>query len=129
MFPPMRAFLNHLVERGYTKRTVALVENGSWAPSSGRAMGELLGRCKDLRILPGSVRILSAMSEENREQLASLARQLCAPEEETEKSAAPGTTKRYVCKICGYVYEGEQLPADFVCPICKRGAEDFEEIK
>lgn len=37
--------------------------------------------------------------------------------------------KGYVCKICGYVYEGEQLPADFVCPLCKHGATDFEEIK
>lgn len=35
----------------------------------------------------------------------------------------------YVCKICGYVYEGEELPADFVCPLCKHGAEDFEPIK
>lgn len=32
------------------------------------------------------------------------------------------------CKICGYVYEGEELPADFICPICKHGAEDFEKI-
>lgn len=36
--------------------------------------------------------------------------------------------KKYVCKICGYVYEGEKLPDDFVCPLCKHGAEDFEEI-
>ncbi len=34
----------------------------------------------------------------------------------------------YVCKICGYVYEGEELPPDFVCPICKHGADDFEKI-
>ena len=33
----------------------------------------------------------------------------------------------WVCKICGYVYEGEELPADFVCPVCKHGAEDFEK--
>lgn len=37
--------------------------------------------------------------------------------------------KGYVCKICGYVYEGEELPEDFVCPLCKHGAEDFEPIK
>ena len=37
--------------------------------------------------------------------------------------------KGYVCKICGYVYEGETLPEDFVCPLCKHGASDFEEIK
>lgn len=37
--------------------------------------------------------------------------------------------KGYVCKICGYVYEGDELPADFICPICKHGAADFEPIK
>lgn len=36
--------------------------------------------------------------------------------------------KGYVCKICGYVYEGESLPEDFVCPLCKHGAQDFEPI-
>ena len=36
--------------------------------------------------------------------------------------------KGYVCKICGYVYEGENLPDDFVCPLCKHGASDFEKI-
>ena len=36
--------------------------------------------------------------------------------------------KGYVCKICGYVYEGDTLPEDFVCPLCKHGAEDFEKI-
>lgn len=34
----------------------------------------------------------------------------------------------YVCKICGYVYEGDTLPPDFICPLCKHGAEDFEKI-
>ena len=37
--------------------------------------------------------------------------------------------KGYVCKICGYVYEGDPLPQDFICPLCKHGAQDFEEIK
>jgi len=36
--------------------------------------------------------------------------------------------KGYVCKICGYVYEAEVLPADFICPLCKHGAADFEPI-
>ena len=44
------------------------------------------------------------------------------PKPETEKK------KGYVCKICGYVYEGETLPDDFVCPICKHGASDFEKL-
>ena len=36
--------------------------------------------------------------------------------------------KGWVCKICGYVYEGEELPSDFICPLCKHGAEDFEPM-
>ena len=37
--------------------------------------------------------------------------------------------KGYVCKVCGYIYEGEELPEDFVCPLCKHGASDFEKIQ
>jgi len=36
--------------------------------------------------------------------------------------------KRYRCRICDYIYEGESLPDDFICPICKHGVVDFEEI-
>ena len=36
--------------------------------------------------------------------------------------------KGFVCKICGYVYEGDELPEDFICPLCKHGAVDFEPI-
>ena len=42
--------------------------------------------------------------------------------------AVASKTKTYACKICGYVYEGDSLPADFVCPWCKHGAEDFEQL-
>lgn len=43
----------------------------------------------------------------------------------------PETNKKkgYVCKVCGYVYEGDPLPEDFICPWCKHGADDFEPIK
>ena len=45
------------------------------------------------------------------------------------KPAAPKTGKKgWRCKICGYVYEGETLPADFICPLCKHPASDFEPI-
>lgn len=37
--------------------------------------------------------------------------------------------KGYVCKICGYVYEGDELPEDFICPVCKHGAIDFEPLE
>ena len=44
------------------------------------------------------------------------------PKPETEKK------KGFVCKVCGYIYEGDSLPEDFICPLCKHGASDFEVI-
>ena len=44
------------------------------------------------------------------------------------KPAALEKKTGWVCKICGYVYEGEELPEDFICPLCKHGAEDFEKL-
>lgn len=41
----------------------------------------------------------------------------------------PKATKGWVCKVCGFVYEGDELPADYICPLCKHGAEDFEKIE
>jgi flavin reductase (DIM6/NTAB) family NADH-FMN oxidoreductase RutF len=41
----------------------------------------------------------------------------------------PPKKKGYVCKICGYVYEGEPLPPDFICPLCKHPASDFEKMQ
>ncbi len=52
------------------------------------------------------------------------------PKPEKPAVAAGKKTKTvWRCRICGYIYEGEQLPADFVCPICKHGAADFEKIE
>ena len=47
------------------------------------------------------------------------------------KKEAPASAEKkagWVCKICGYVYEGEELPADYICPLCKHGPEDFEKL-
>ena len=47
------------------------------------------------------------------------------PQKKEKKADAP---KGYVCKICGWIYEGEHLPEDIVCPLCKHGAADFEPL-
>jgi flavin reductase (DIM6/NTAB) family NADH-FMN oxidoreductase RutF len=49
-------------------------------------------------------------------------------QKEIKPKPQPTVKKGWRCKVCGYVYEGEELPADFVCPICKHGAQDFERI-
>ena len=73
VLPPMRAFLHHLSSRGWRNRTVALIEGGSWAPMAAKVMTELLAPCKDVTILENPVRILGAMTGENRGQIAALA--------------------------------------------------------
>ena len=50
------------------------------------------------------------------------------PKAQPKKAAAPAK-KKWVCKICGYEYEGDELPADYVCPLCKHPAEDFELVE
>ena len=290
VFPFMRTFLTHLTERNFCRRTVALIENGSWAPMAAKVMRDALEGCKELRFAENRVRILSTLSAESSEQLRLLAEELCREYLAQQDSTAnkndlsalfkigyglylvtsndgkkdnglivntitqvtnspnrvavtinkenyshhvirqsgimnvncltveapfdvferfgfvsgrnvdkfkdcqplrsdnglvflpryinsflslrveqyvdldthgmficsitearvlsdletmtysyyfenvkpkPETEGKrgYVCKICGYVYEGDPLPDDFVCPLCKHGAEDFEEIK
>lgn len=46
-----------------------------------------------------------------------------------DEGAEQGATHAYVCKVCGYVYEGGTLPEDYICPICKHGAADFEQVQ
>ena len=290
IFPFMREFIDHLTERNFQNRTVALIENGSWAPLAAKVMREMFGASKNITFTDTTVKILSALNDESSAQLTSMIDELCreylARQDETankndltalfnigyglyvitshdgkkdnglivntvtqvtntpnriavtinkqnyshhiikqtgimninclsvdapfkvfevfgfqsgrnvDKFAdctplrsdnglvflpryinsfmslkveqyvdldthgmficsitearvisdretmtytyyqnnvkpKPETEgkKGYVCKICGYVYEGDELPEDYVCPLCKHGASDFEEIK
>jgi len=128
IFPFMQTYIHHLLERNFSNRFVAFIENGSWAPAAARVMKGLLEKSKNLTYAKTGVKIISALNEESSAQLSALAEELCA-EPDAEDNVAPDAGKKFVCKICGYVYEGEELPRDFVCPLCKRGAEDFEEVK
>ena len=287
IFPFMRDFILHLTERNFKNRTVAFVENGSWAPVAAKIMKAMLENCQNITYTENNVKILSAMNDVNREEINNLAKELCegytpvprpennpaslfkigyglyvvtsydghkhnglivnavsqvtnapnkvmvtinkdnyshhiikktgkmnlncltvetpfeifknfgfrtgrtsdkfenAPHFCSENGLAvlhqyinsymslkvenyidlgshgmficsveesklisdketmtyayyqshvkpkPQTTvkKGYVCKICGYIYEGDPLPSDFICPVCKHGAADFEPIK
>ena len=290
VFPFMREFLHHLVERNYSNRTVGLIENGSWAPLAAKVMRTMLEGCKNITFADTTVKILSALNDESSQKINELATELCKDYLAKQDSTAhkndltalfnigyglyvvtsndgkkdnglivntvtqvtntpnriavtinkesyshhvikqtgvmnvnclsvdapfkvfeafgfvsgrnvdkfanceplrsdnglvflpryinsfvslkvesyvdldthgmficsvtesrvlsdretmtytyyqnnvkpkPKTDgkKGYVCKICGYVYEGSELPEDFICPLCKHGAADFEEIK
>ncbi|MBR0455969.1 MAG: flavin reductase [Firmicutes bacterium] len=94
IFPFMRQFIDHLTERNFQKKTVAFIENGSWAPTAAKVMRGMFEKSKDITFAKNTVSILSAMNEENKEQIKALAAELAAdyikPDvEEEEKKIDP----------------------------------------
>ncbi len=77
IFPFMREFINHLTERGFKNKTVALIENGSWAPLAAKVMRGMLENCKNLTFTETTVRITSALNDSSKEQIENLAGELC----------------------------------------------------
>ena len=77
IFPFMREFINHLTERNFQNRTVAFIENGSWAPLATKVMKGMLENSKNLTYTDATVRIMSALNEESSSQIESLANELC----------------------------------------------------
>lgn len=76
IFPCMEDFLSHLKAKNYQKRTVALIENGTWAPMSGKKMRELLEGMKEIKVLENVVTIRSAVKEETITALDALAEEI-----------------------------------------------------
>ena len=72
----MRHFIDHLTERNYSNRTVALIENGSWAPMAAKVIKKMFENSKGIEFCETTVTVNSALNEENTEQIKSLAKQL-----------------------------------------------------
>ena len=73
LFPPMEDFLAHLKSKNFQGRTVALMENGTWAPTAARQMAEKLGTMKNVTVLEGTVTIPSAVKAQTQAALEALA--------------------------------------------------------
>ena len=78
IFPFMREFITHLTERNFSNRTIAFIENGSWAPMATKVMRSMLENSKNLTYTDSTVKILSALSEDSTAQVAALADELCS---------------------------------------------------
>lgn len=76
IFPFMREFINHLTERNFSNRTIAFVENGSWAPTAAKVMRKMLEDCKNIKFAENTVTIKSALSDDNRAQIDAFAAEL-----------------------------------------------------
>ncbi len=140
IFPFMRQFIDGLTERNFQNRTVAFIENGSWAPMATKVMKEMLGKSKNLEFLETSVKIISALDENSTAQLKDLADELCG-----KKIIAGGDSSvKYVCDVCGWTYDEEKgspengiepgtqfdlLPEDFICPLCGVDKDNFSVVE
>ena len=76
VFPFMREFIEHLTERNYQNRKIGFIENGSWAPTAAKVMKGMLEGCKNTTFAETEVKILSAMTEENKTQIEQLAKEM-----------------------------------------------------
>ncbi len=77
IFPFMREFINHLTERNFQNKTIAFIENGSWAPLAAKTMKKMLEGCKKLEYVEPTVKIMSALNDDSKAQIEDLAEALC----------------------------------------------------
>ena len=77
IFPFMRTFIDHLTERNFSNKKVALIENGSWAPMAAKVMKGMLEKSKNLTYCENEVKIISALNDESKEKISLLAKELC----------------------------------------------------
>lgn len=73
VFPPMEAFLHHLKSKNYQKRTIAIMENGSWGPTAARTMKTLIEGMKEINLIEPIITIKSTMNEANVAEMETLA--------------------------------------------------------
>ena len=77
IYPFMHDYISRLVEHNFQNRTVGMIENGSWAPLAAKVMHEMMEKCKKINWLDTTVKILSAINQDNQDQLEAMADELC----------------------------------------------------
>ena len=77
IFPYMKEFIHHLTDRNYQNRTIGLLENGSWAPLAAKVMRGMFEKSKNITFTDTTVKVLSALNDESRQQIEDMAEELC----------------------------------------------------
>lgn len=129
IFVTMEQLLHDIAAHALASRRYALIENGSWSPASGRKMQTLLAPLPGWSEVEPVLTVKSTLRPDQAAQMERLTNTLAADvlAEKAEEDASGEAKHRYVCKVCGYVYEGDELPADYKCPLCGAGAEYFRQ--
>lgn len=126
IFPPMRDYLSIIKEHNLSNKRFGIIENGSWAPSSGAIMESSIKTLTNCKIDYNVITIKSSISDDNKIELKELIEKMSNTNEKKEEKKV---VHKWRCKICGYVYVGESLPENFKCPICGHPASDFVQIQ
>ncbi len=80
VFPFMKNFMNSIVDRAFQNRKVAIIENGTWAPTAAKVLKDMLAGCNNIELAENNVTILSAMNDDVRARIDALAKELCGIE-------------------------------------------------
>ena len=133
IFITMENFLHDIAHHNLQNRKFAVIENGSWAPTAGRKVKDIVSTMKNVEFLNDMFTLKSSLAEGQEDQLAELAKVIAAdvrgeaaPKAAEPEKPAEAPKKSWVCSVCGFVYEADELPADFKCPICGRPASVFK---
>lgn len=128
IFVTMENLLHDIAHHNLQNRKIAFIQNGSWAPASGKLMEEILGGLKGTEILDAPVTLKSALAPGQDAELEALAKVLAASVKGEASTGESPKPVKFVCGICGYVYEGDTLPEGFTCPVCRQPAERFKPV-
>lgn len=127
LFTPMQNLLIEIKEHLLQNRTCVLIENGTWAPSAKKTMKAILEPLS-WNYIGEELTIKSRMKNVDFEKIEALADVIVEDMNKEHQVKEEAPVRKWRCKICGYEYSGEELPENFICPLCKHPASDFEEI-
>ena len=127
LFTPMQNLLVEIKEHLLQNRTCVLIENGTWAPSAKMTMKAIL-ESLSWNYIGEELTIKSRMKNADYEKIEALADVIVKDMNEEHQVKEETPVRKWRCKICGCEYSGEELPENFICPLCKHPASDFEEI-
>lgn len=128
IFTPMKNLLNDYLAHNLQNRDYSIIESGSWAPVAGKKMEAILSEMKGMNKVGDTVTFLSAPDSDTDKQLDALAEKILGASMPASTEAAPMTKAQWKCKVCGFIYEGDEVPADYKCPVCGVGKDSFEKI-
>ena len=131
IFTPMKNFLLDLEAHNLQNRCFSFIENGSWSPVSGKLMKEIVDRLEGCSVEGKTVTIKSSPASGDSAALTESAEAISASvlgNSISQKKVETAAAKKWVCTVCGYVYEGDKLPEDYKCPVCGVGINAFKEV-